>query len=146
MARFRFATQFSQTLSAPYAGVIHPKGSNILIRAFKSQYNLKPYHYRESYWLSIVCSVIVLPIAYYLCSFVFMAFEIESNVPLRQYDQVTVFACLTICLITISLCLYIGWVLSSTLFYGRKFRKGDITKAELTDITYKGHYPERWQK
>ncbi|GHB76206.1 hypothetical protein GCM10008107_27090 [Psychrosphaera saromensis] len=94
----------------------------------------------------MICSAIVLPIAYYLCSFVFVAFEIESDVPLRQYDQLIVITCLIICLVIVAICLYIGWVLSSKLFYGRKFKNGEITKAELTDITYKGHYPKKWQK
>ena len=131
----------------PLNGALYiQKAAIILIRAFKSQFNLKPDYYKESHRLSIAVSVLFLSLSFYLCTFIFKFFGIETDISLRQYDQVAVFKCLLGCLITIAFCLYIGWVFLSMLFYGNKYRKGLITKSELNDITFKGHFPMRWQK
>lgn len=119
---------------------------SILIRAIKSQLDLKPYFYSQSAKVGGVGCVLGFVVAYNLFFVIAAYFGIESDAPLRSYGHVLVITVFTLCFFTLLLSLYIFCVLSGAVYFGIKLKKGHLSKQEFINIVLKGVYPQRWQK
>jgi hypothetical protein len=117
-----------------------------LIRAIKSQLNLKPYFYSQSVKVGGVGCVLGCVAAYNLCFMIAGYFGIDSDVPLSSYDSVLVMTTFALCFITLLLSLYICCLLSAAVYFGIKLKKGHLSKQEFINIVFKGIYPQHWQK
>jgi hypothetical protein len=122
------------------------EGVSILIRAIKSQLNLKPYFYSQSAKVVGVGCVLGFIVAYKLWFVIAALFDIDSAVPIRSYDSVLVITVFALCLITLIFSLYIFCVLSGAVYFGIKLKKGHLSKQEFINIVFKGVYPQHWQK
>ena len=118
----------------------------MLIRAIKSQLNLKPYFYKQASIVGgagcILGFIAVYPVFFIIAGF----FGIDANTPIRSYDGSTVLLMFIVCIVAMCAFLYSFCSLCAFLFYGVKYKKGVITKGELFDIALKGLYPKRWQR
>jgi len=85
-------------------------------------------------------------LAFYLMFVLSSYFGIESDVPIRQYDQTVIIELFVSCIITLLVCLYVFCALTALLYYRTKYKKGYISRSELIDIAFKSLYPQRWQK
>jgi len=117
-----------------------------MIRALKSQLNLKPHLYNESAKVGCFGCLIGGIATFYISWFLSFYFGIEADVPLQSYDQTVVISFFACCIIVLILCLYAFCALSAFAYYGLKFKRGSISKDELVNISFKGIYPKRWQK
>ncbi|EHR39381.1 hypothetical protein AGRI_01795 [Alishewanella agri BL06] len=117
-----------------------------MIRAIKSQLNLKPHFYAESARVGGFGCILGGVLAFYLFQYISSFFGIATDIPIRQYDQTIVMFMFASCLLTLIFCLYIFCVLSAFIYYGIKCQKGLISKDEFINIAFKGIYPKRWQK
>ena len=122
------------------------EGICILIRAIKSQLDLKPYFYSQSAKVGGVGCVLGFIFAYNLFFVIATYFGIESDVPLRSYDNVLVITVFALCFFTLLFSLYVFCVLSGAVYFGIKLKKGHLSKQEFINIVFKGVYPQRWQK
>jgi hypothetical protein len=126
--------------------VIHPRVSVVLIRAINSQRKLKPYFYSQSAKVGGVGCLVGFLVAYPFFFVIASSFGIESDIPIRSYDGVTVLLMFTLCFLLLCVSLYSFCALFAFIFYGFKFKKGHINKQELVNIVFKGVYPQRWQR
>lgn len=117
-----------------------------MIRAFKSQLNLKPHFYNESAKVGGVGCLIGGTATFYISWFLSFYFGIEFNAPLQNYDRIVVVSFFVCSIIVLILCLYVFCSISAFAYYGLKFKSGFISKDELLNIAFKGIYPTRWQK
>ncbi|RZM80368.1 hypothetical protein C3B51_12475 [Pseudoalteromonas rubra] len=126
--------------------VVKIGGIGILIRGIRSQLNLKPHFYAESTKVGGVGCLLGGSLAFYLMFVINSYFGIESDVPMRQYEQSVIVVLFVSYFITLLVCLYVFCALTALLYYRNKYKKGYITKSELKDIAFKSLYPQRWQK
>jgi hypothetical protein len=122
------------------------EGISILIRAIKSQLDLKPYFYSQSAKVGGVGCLLGFIFAYNLFFVIATHFGIESDVPLRSYDNVLVITVFALCVFSLLFSLYVFCVLSGAVYFGIKLKKGHLSKQEFINIVFKGVYPQRWQK
>jgi hypothetical protein len=118
----------------------------VLIRAINSQRKLKPYFYSQSAKVGGVGCLVGFLVAYPFFFVIASSFGIESDIPIRSYDGVTVLLMFTLCFLLLCVSLYSFCALFAFIFYGFKFKKGHINKQELVNIVFKGVYPQRWQR
>ena len=108
--------------------------------------NLKPYFYSQSAKVGGAGCLVGLIVAYNLFFVIVSYFGLDPNVPVRSYDDKTVFTVFALGIFTLSISLYLFVVLFASIYYGFKLRKGHINKDEYISIVFKGLYPNRWQK
>ena len=118
----------------------------MLIQAINSQRRLKPYFYSQSAKVGGIGCLLGLSTAYPLFFIIASSFGIESDIPIRSYDVVTVSVMFTVCFLILCLSLYAFCALTAFIYYGIKCKKGHIDRQELNNIVFKGIYPKRWQR
>jgi hypothetical protein len=87
-----------------------------------------------------------LVVAYNLFFVIVAYFGLDPNIPVRSYDDKTVFTVFALGILTLTISLYLFSALSASIYYGFKLRKGHINKDEYINIIFRGLYPSRWQK
>ena len=118
----------------------------ILIKAIKSQLNLKPYFYSKSQGVGTVGCIIGGISAYLLFTSLVPSFGINLDTPIRQYDDVIIYSVFAFGFVLVFLCLYLSCSFCSAIYFYRMYRSSAISKNEYLDIVLKGLYPRRWQK
>jgi hypothetical protein len=73
-------------------------------------------------------------------------FGIESDVPLRSYDNVLVMTVFALCFFTLLFSLYIFCLLTGAVYFGIKLKKGHLSKQEFINVVFKGIYPSVGKK
>lgn len=117
-----------------------------MIRALKSQLNLKPHFYNESAKIGVFGCLLGGTATFFITWFLSFYFGIESDVPLHYYEKTVVISYFVCCIIVLILCLYVFCALSAFIYYGMKYTNSALSKEELINIAFKGLYPQRWQK
>ncbi|MCF6435852.1 hypothetical protein [Pseudoalteromonas sp. MMG022] len=118
----------------------------MLIRALRSQFNLKPHFYAKSFKVGVIGCLLGIYPAYYLMLGFAAYLGVDNDVPLQHYEQTAIMAFFICCLSILTVCAYVFCVLTALLYYGTKYKKGYISKSELIDIAFKGLYPQHWLK
>jgi hypothetical protein len=122
------------------------ESTSILIRAIKSQLNLKPYFYSQTTKVGAVGCMLGFIFAYNLFFVIVTQFGIDPDALLRSYDNALVMIVFALCFLTLLFSLYIFCILSGAVYFGIKLKKGHLSKQEFINIVFKGVYPQRWQK
>ena len=107
----------------------------MLIKAIKSQLNLKPYFYEKSAKVGITGCILGGVIAYLLFVKALPVFGVNLETPLREYSDQVVYSVFGFGILLLICCIYFSMV-----------KSGNLDSEEYFNIVFKSQYPTHWQR
>ncbi|GAA0656618.1 hypothetical protein [Rheinheimera tangshanensis] len=118
----------------------------ILIKAIKSQLNLKPYFYDKAAKVGSTGCILGGFLAYILFMKALPVFGIDLKVPLKEYSDQLVFSIFGFGLVLLLVCLYLLCSLCAALYFFPMLKRRELEPEDYKSIVFKSIYPVHWQK
>jgi len=118
----------------------------MLIKAIKSQLNLKPYFYEKSAKVGITGCILGGVIAYLLFVKALPVFGVNLETPLREYSDQVVYSVFGFGILLLICCIYLTCSLCAAVYFFSMVKSGNLDSEEYFNIVFKSQYPTHWQR